>query len=172
MPALKQNKNITQKRFIGLLIAASVLTLSFAVFLFLPYFQNYNPTTKQFLDVVSGFQVSFGANKVKGNIIMMITQISGCLAGLLSVIYVFFAAFSKKVNSKSVFVLAIIVALNAVALAGMFLAGPLFEASNDTKYGTIIFSWSFYVSAIALGLSILLFIFYIIIVASLKGENK
>lgn len=153
---------IMRKKTITILLIASLVGIAVYIgFLFLPYFRDVQKATGSVNRIVTGFQIGFGVKgrsdtRVIGNGFILIAQLAGMVSFPLTAIFTIWSVKHTKNNGFMYLLLCLSIACTALALSSMFLAWPVYQNLNSSKSYVAIFSWSYFVSIVAIGLALLI----------------
>lgn len=158
-----------ERKHILIVLVASIMALSYIGFLFLPYFRVYNSQTKQLSYSLTGFTIAIGksssGSRIIGSNILLLGEIVGSCGGLLTLVFALLYIFKKNHNGIMYFILGLSVLCIAFAIASIFLSGPIYQANNEVKNRTLIYSVPFYFTCVLTILSFLVNLFIIFYVS-------
>lgn len=164
------------KRMKLVAILMALLALSYAGFLFLPYFRVYNAQTGQLGYSITGFSVAFGKNSssehIIGSNLMIIAEIAGMAGGLITLIFALWFIFSKNHSPFMYFLLGLSIPCIASAIASIFLSGPIYQNLNSIHNRVLIYSPFFFITATLTIISFLLNGFILIYSSFRKIQSK
>lgn len=123
----------TRKKFFVMMFISSACGILFGISGFFNYVYVINNSTGALLTNVTGLMIAFGHSTipfVTGNGFAIVSYLSGCIAGFLTLLFTFWVLYSKSATSSKYLLLAFASLMAVVGLFFAFFAIAMFTGSN------------------------------------------
>ena len=150
-----------RKTFISILLIATVFTILYTLFLFMPYFAETNKATGVVDKIVFGYQIGFGfkgtsSENIKGNLGILICQLGGMFASLTSIFFFIYYGILRK-ESKIMYLLSGLSFLGlSLAFTSICIAWPVYQNLNATKDQIAQYSWEYFFTLATTGIALII----------------
>ncbi|MFA5283762.1 MAG: hypothetical protein WC366_04595 [Bacilli bacterium] len=122
-----------RKRFFVVMFISSACGILFGISGLFDYVYVLNDSTGALLTNVTGLMIAFGHSSipfVTGNGFAIVSYLSGCIAGLLTLVFTFWVLYSKSATPSKYLLLAFASLMAVVGLFFAFFAIAMFTGSN------------------------------------------
>lgn len=159
-----------KKKILPMMIISTILSFSFVVLLFFPYFYVINTATGITEKIVLGYQIGFGVKgqpnvAVTGSGFIAVLMILGCTSALSSFIALILQIIFKRASSLACLFYGFATLGHVSAIASFTLAWQAYSNLNETGNTIPFFEFTFYLSLVLVAIALIINFSFLIRIA-------